>query len=60
MKHYETSIKTEKGYYYFLGWYPMMNEEFCIETRKRGTYTYKTYQWLTGKIETYRYGDYVE
>ena len=28
--------------------------------KKRGKYTYKTYKWLNGNIDEYRYGDYIE
>ena len=60
IRTYETYIKLENGKYYFTGWYPMMNEEFCIETKVRGKYIYKKYKWLTGKVEEYKYGSYVE
>ena len=59
-RRYETYVKLENGKWHFLGWYSMKNEDFCIETKTRGKYIYKTYRWLTGTIEEYRYGSYVE
>lgn len=55
MGKYETYHKAENGRWHFVGWYSMNNEEFCIETKVRGKYTYKTYKWLDGKIDEYRY-----
>ena len=52
---YETYIKLENGRWHFVGWYSMCDEQFCIETKTRGRYIYKTYKWLTGKIDEYRY-----
>ena len=59
-RKYETYVKLENGKWIFVGWGSMMNEDFCIETKKRGKYTYKTYRWSTGKIEEYRYGSFIE
>lgn len=59
MKRYETFLKIN-GRYKFQGWYHMMNEDFCIDTKQRGNYTYKTYKWLNGEIETYKYGECCE
>lgn len=59
MKRYETCIKID-GKYHFTGWYPMMNEEFCVETKTRGRFIYKKYVWLNGNVEEYRYGSYIE
>lgn len=58
-RRYESYVKIN-GKWHFLGWYRMMNEEFCVETKMRGKYIYKTYKWLNGNIEEYRYGSYVE
>jgi hypothetical protein len=59
MKRYETWTKMDTkigdGRYYFLGWYPIMYEEFVIKTRRRGKYLYKTYKWANGDLETLRY-----
>jgi hypothetical protein len=52
---YETWTKLDSGRYYFIGWYEMKNEEFVIDTKRRGKYVYKTYKWLNGDIETLRY-----
>ena len=47
------------GRYIFMGWYKMLNEEFCISTKKRNIrgkkYIYKTYKWLNGDIEQVAY-----
>lgn len=59
MIKYETYKKID-GKWYFMGWYPIMNKEFLIETKKRGKYTYNTYKWLNGEIETERLGSSVE
>ena len=48
------------GKYVFMGWYPMLNEEFCIETKVRGKYTYKKYKWTDGTITEVKYGGYTE
>lgn len=53
--HFETYVKMENGKWHFLGWYTMCDEVFCIETKVRGDFIYKTYEWLTGKREEYRY-----
>lgn len=53
--HFETYVKMENGKWHFVGWGNMRNEVFCIETKERGDYIYKTYEWLTGKREEYRY-----
>ena len=76
MRKYETFIRNEKGRYIFLGWYPMQDEEFLIETKERTkqvkdwvngkwvpvqkTFIYKTYQYKNGRTETLKYGSYVE
>lgn len=61
MKKFETYAKNERGKFIFVGWGQMLNEEFCIETKKTKRFIYKTYRWLTGKVEVYRYSrDYVE
>lgn len=52
---YETYIKLDNGKWHFTGWCKMTFEEFCIETKVRGSYMYKTYKWLNGNIEEYRY-----
>lgn len=52
---YETWSKNDKGKYFFIGWYEMKNEEFVIDTKRRGKYVYKTYKYLNGDIETLRY-----
>lgn len=52
---YETSIKNENGIFIFIGWGHMLNEEFCINTKETKKFIYKTYKWLDGKIEFYRY-----
>lgn len=60
-RKYETYIKLENGKWLFVGWGFLMNEEFCIETKIRGRYIYKTYKWLSGKVEEYKYSNnYVE
>jgi len=75
MRKYETSVKID-GRYYFLGWYPMEDEKFCIDTRTRTikdkdytdgkwidttkTLIYKTYKYLNDEIKTYKYGSYVD
>ena len=47
------------GIYVFMGWYPMLNEEFCIVTKVRKyngrDHVYKTYKWLNGDIEETKY-----
>ena len=53
--HFETYIKTENNKWHFVGWGTMLDEAYCIETKVRGDYIYKTYEWLTGKREEYRY-----
>ena len=53
-KRYETFTKVD-GRFIFMGWYPLLNEEFCIETKYRGRFVYKTYKWLNGNIEVNRY-----
>lgn len=76
MRRYETFIKLENNRYYFLGWYEMRDDTFCINTKTRKTkdkdyidgkwvdtvktWIYKTYKYLNGDIETYKYGSYVE
>lgn len=52
---YETYCKRENGTWQFVGWGKMMNEEFCIETKQARGFIYKTYRWLTGKTEEYKY-----
>ena len=76
MRKYETYIKNDKGRYIFLGWYPMKNEEFVIDTKERTkqvkdwvdgkwvsvhkTFIYKTYKYLNGATEVLKYGSYIE
>lgn len=76
MKRYETYKRNDKGRYVFLGWYPMQDEEFVIETKQLTkitkdwvngkwvpvpkTYIYKTYKYLSGATEVLKYGSYVE
>lgn len=52
---YEVYQKLKNSKWYFIGWGTMMNEENCIETKVRGNYTYKTYKWLNGKIDEFKY-----
>lgn len=59
MIYYEQFSKIN-GKYYFMGWYPMLNESFCIETKTRGKYTYKKYKLADGSIEDIKYGAYIE
>lgn len=56
---YETFLKLN-GKWLFLGWGHQKNEQFCINTKMRGNYIYKTYKWLSGEVEEYRYGNYLE
>lgn len=59
-RKYETYVKVN-GKWVFVGWGSMMTEEFCIETKTRGKYIYKTYKWLSGVTEEYRYNNnYIE
>ena len=58
-RKYETYVKVD-GKWIFVGWGIMLNEEFCIETKKRGKFIYKIYKWSTGVTEEYRYGSYIE
>ena len=64
MKKYENFIKTNTGRYMFIGWYPMLNEDYCIKTKTRKvnnkTWVYKTYRYKNGEIEDYKYGSYIE
>lgn len=60
-RRYETYVKLENGKWLFVGWGSMINEEFCIGTKTRGKYIYKTYKWLSGKTEEYKYNShYIE
>lgn len=47
------------GRYVFMGWYPMLNEEFCVSTKVRlydnRKHVYKVYKWLNGDIEEIKY-----
>ena len=58
-RRYEQFNKID-GKYVFMGWYTMMNEDYCIETKTRGRYIYKKYQWKDGSITEVKYGGYVE
>lgn len=64
MRRYENFKKMENGKWLFLGWYPMQEERFCIDTKTRvtngKTYIYKTYKYLNGDIEVIKYGSYVD
>lgn len=53
---YETFYKNEKNKFVFIGWGEILNEEFCIVTKETKKFIYKTYKWLNGKVEEYRYG----
>lgn len=73
MKRYETYFKSG-NIYYFIGWYPMENEENCIKTRTRKQkikeLNYDTRKWedsiktwiyKTYKDgNTYKYGSFIE
>ena len=64
MRRYETFFKS-KGKFNFMGWYSMMSEDFCISTKQRKdregkVWTYKTYKYLNGTVEEYKYGAYVD
>lgn len=59
MKKYETFLKINNKWK-FMGWYPIMNNNFILDYNKRGKYTYITYEWLDGNVEQYRYGEYIE
>lgn len=56
---YETYLKLNDKWL-FVGWSHQMNEDFCIEAKRKGNYIYKTYKWLNGEVEEYRYGSYIE
>ena len=58
-KLFETYVDID-GKFVFIGWSEMMNEEFCIETKNTKKFIYKTYKWLNGKVEKYRYRISVE
>ena len=51
---YQTYVK-QNNKWLFVGWMHQMNEMFCITSDVRGNYIYKTYKWLDGKEEEYRY-----
>lgn len=57
-ERYEMYTKID-GRYIFMGWYEMLNEEFCISTKVRvydgRKHIYKTYKWLNGDIEETKY-----
>lgn len=48
MKKYETWMKIGNKYCW-MGWYPMLNEEFCINTRIKKI---RTKSWVNGKWES--------
>lgn len=76
IRHYETYVKLDNGRYYFIGWYPMQDDDKCFDTMTRTiktkewingkwsdttkTYIYKTYKYLNGEIKTYKYGSYID
>ena len=51
----ETCVKTDGGYT-FVGWSnPNSKDEFCMDVKETKKFIYKTYKYLTGNIEVYRY-----
>lgn len=59
MIYYEQFSKIN-GKYYFMGWYPMLNELYCVDTKTRGKYIYKKYIFPDGSVEYIKYGGYIE
>jgi hypothetical protein len=62
MRVYETFEKINSKYY-FLGWYEMRNEDYCIKTVVKKIngkeYIYKTYN-VNGVTEEVKYGSYLD
>ncbi len=58
MKRFEMYVKIN-GRYIFMGWYPIKDEDRCIDTRKKvingHTHLYKTYQWNDSSIEEVKF-----